>query len=96
MHYDEYLKEGFPIGSGVVESTCGHTVKDRMEGTGRRQSIEGAESTLPLRSVYTGGDWNAYWQWYMKPERIRLYGRIFKSVGIADCYYNDILENKAA
>jgi len=46
MNYDEYLKSGFPIGSGVVESTCGHTVKDRMEGTGRRWSIKGAESTL--------------------------------------------------
>ena len=96
MDYDEYLKEGFPIGSGVVESTCGHTVKDRMEGTGRRWSIEGAESTLLLRSVYTSSDWNAYWQWYMKLERIRLYGRIFKSVGIADDYYNVILEKKAA
>ena len=96
MHYDEYLKAGFPIGSGVVESACGHTVKDRMEGTGRRWSIEGAESTLLLRSVYTSGDWNAYWQWYMKLERIRLYGRVFKSVGIADDYYNDILTKKAA
>ncbi len=36
MKYDEYLKAGYPIGSGVVESTCGHTVKNRMEGTSRR------------------------------------------------------------
>ncbi len=96
MRYDEYLKAGFPIGSGVVESTCGHTVKDRMEGTGRRWSIKGAESTLPLRSVYTSGDWHVYRQWHMKLERIRLYGGMFKSVGIADDYYNDILTKKAA
>ncbi|MDM8539734.1 ISKra4 family transposase [Desulfococcaceae bacterium HSG9] len=96
MHYDEYLKAGFPIGGGVVESTCGHTVKDRMEGTGRRQSIEGVESTLPLRSVYTGGDWDAYWEWHMKSERSRLYGGVLKASGTADDYYNDILTDKAA
>ncbi|MDM8544745.1 hypothetical protein QUF90_27035 [Desulfococcaceae bacterium HSG9] len=96
MRYDEYLKAGFPIGGGVVESACGHTVKGRMEGTGRRQSIKGAESTLLLRSVYTGDDWHVYWQWHIKPERIRLYGGMFKSVGIADDYYNDILTKKAA
>jgi len=56
MKYDEYLSAGYPIGTGVVESTCGHTVKDRMEGSGRRWSIEGAEATLLLRSVYTSGD----------------------------------------
>lgn len=36
MKYDEYLKAGYPIGTGVVESSCGHTVKTRMEGSGRR------------------------------------------------------------
>ncbi|MCP4140806.1 MAG: hypothetical protein GY755_11040 [Chloroflexi bacterium] len=96
MAYDEYLEEGFPIGGGVVESTCGHTVKDRMEGTGRRWSIQGAESTLPLRSVYTSSDWNAYWEWHMKLERSRLYGGVFEALGIADEYYNDILNKKAA
>ncbi len=96
MDHDEYLKEGFPIGGGVVESACGHTVKDRMEGTGRRQSIEGAESTLPLRSVYTSGDWDAYREWHMRLERSRLYGDVFEALGIADEYYSDILNEKAA
>ncbi|MDM8543514.1 ISKra4 family transposase, partial [Desulfococcaceae bacterium HSG9] len=96
MKYGYYLKKGFPTGDGVVESTCGHTVKDRMEGTGRRQSIEGAESTLPLRSVYTGGDWELYWEWHMKPERRRLYGSVFELLGIADDYNDEILTEKAA
>ena len=96
MHYDEYLEAGFPIGSGVVESSCGHTVKDRMEGTGRRWSIQGAESTLLLRSVYTSGDWGAYWRWHMKLERSRLYGGVFKALNIADDYDENVLNNKAA
>lgn len=89
MRYDEYLRAGFPVGSGVVESTCGHTVKDRMEGTGRRWSVKGAESTLLLRSVYTSGDWDTYWEMHMKLERTRLYGRTSKALDIADDYDTD-------
>lgn len=95
MQYDVYLKAGYPIGSGVVESTCGHTVKDRMEGSGRRWSIKGAESTLLLRSVYTSGDWNEYWEFHMKKERNRLYGTILDLLDIADDY-DDSSTKKAA
>ncbi len=88
MHYDEYLAAGYPIGSGVVESTCGHTVKSRMEGTGRRWSIKGAESTLLLRSVYTSKDWDAYWEAHRKLERKRLYGNILPKLGYPDEYFS--------
>ena len=94
MCYDEYLNKGFPIGSGVVESTCGHTVKDRMEGSGRRWSIKGAESILLLRSIYTSHDWDAYWQSHIKIEREKLYGDILRAMGIADDYDTDL--HKAA
>ena len=87
MRYDDYLKAGYPIGSGVVESTCGHTVKDRMEGSGRRWSIEGAEATPLLRSIYTSNDWEAYWESHMHQERRRLYGNTFNALGIADTYH---------
>ncbi len=74
MKYDEYLAAGYPIGSGVVESSCGHTVKGRMEGAGRRWSIKGAESVLLLRSVYTSGDWDEYWKAHMSIRHCCLYG----------------------
>lgn len=73
MQYDRYLQAGYPIGTGVVESSCGHTVKDRMEGTGRRWSLDGAEATLLLRSVYTSSDWDAFWYSHMSKEKDRLY-----------------------
>lgn len=79
MHDDDYLKAGYPIGSGVVESTCGHTVKDRMEGAGRRWSIEGAESTFLLRSMYTSDDWDASWDFRMAMEKEHLYHEILKA-----------------
>ncbi|EFK10274.1 conserved hypothetical protein [delta proteobacterium NaphS2] len=92
MRYDEYLASGYPIGSGVVESTCGHTVKKRMEGTGRRWSIKGAESTLLLRSVYTSNDWDAYWENHRQQEQKRQYGKILPLLACSD----DFSKNKAA
>lgn len=86
MYYDDYLKKGYPIGSGVVESTCGHTVKDRMEGTGRRWSVDGAEAVLLLRSVYTSSDWDAYWQFHMELERSFYYHETLVALGIPDDY----------
>lgn len=80
MKYNRYLKAGYPISTGVVESSCGHTVKDRMERTGCRWSVEGAESTLLLRSVYTSNDWDAYWQSHMAIERKRLYSEVLKAL----------------
>lgn len=88
MRYDEYLAAGYPIGSGVVESTCGHTVKNRMEGTGRRWSIKGAESTLLLRSVYTSNDWDAYWKAHRELEQKRCYGSVLPILGYPDQYSN--------
>jgi len=87
MRYDEYLKAGYPIGSGVVESTCGHTVKNRMEGIGRRWSIKGAESTLLLRSIYTSKDWEAYWHSHQMQEHQRIYAEILPKLGQSDDYH---------
>ena len=79
MKYDEYLDAGFPIGSGVVESACGHTVKSRMEGTGRRWSIKGAESILLLRSIYTSHDWDSYWYSHMIIQREKKYDTVLRA-----------------
>jgi hypothetical protein len=72
MKYHEYLAQGYPIGSGVVESACSHVVKNRMELPGARWSVSGAEAILQLRSVVKSQDWDAYWAFYtshiQKPE----------------------------
>jgi len=60
MKYNEYLKQGYPIGSGVVEGACRHLVKDRMELTGMRWSVPGAQAILKLRAVSINGDWEEF------------------------------------
>lgn len=73
MRYDEYLAAGFPIGSGVAEGACRHLVKDRMERTGMRWRIPGAQAMLDLRAVYINGDWEAFQQHRIERERRRLH-----------------------
>ena len=74
MRYDEYIAAGYPIGSGAVEAACRHLVKDRMEGSGMRWKINGAEAVLQLRAMYLNGDWDDYWQHHMQCEYARRFG----------------------
>jgi hypothetical protein len=74
MRYDEYLSQGWPIGTGVVEGACGHLVKDRMEQAGMRWSKQGAQAILDLRAVRINDDWDAYWQFHRQQQHQRLYG----------------------
>jgi hypothetical protein len=73
MKYDEYLAAGYPIGSGMAEGACRHVVKDRMEMTGMRWTLKGAQSMLHLRAIYLNGDWEDYLDSYIQTEQSRLY-----------------------
>lgn len=73
MQYDEYLLEGYPIGSGVAEGACRHLVKDRLEQTGMRWTVEGAQSLLHLRALYLNGDWQPFVTHRIEQEQNRLY-----------------------
>lgn len=51
LRYGEYLTAGLPLATGVIEGACRHLVKDRMELTGARWCLSGAEAVLRLRSA---------------------------------------------
>ena len=73
MRYDEYLKAGYPIATGVIEGACRHLVKDRLERAGMRWLLEGAQSMLDLRSVHLSGLWDEFTAYRIKREAQRLY-----------------------
>lgn len=73
MRYDEYLKAGYPIASGVVEGACRHLVKDRMERAGMHWTIPGAQAMLDVRSIYVSGLWDDYQKYRIERETERLY-----------------------
>lgn len=64
LHYDEYLAAGLPIASGVIEGACRYLVKDRMDITGARWGLEGAEAVLKLRALRASGDFDQYWSFH--------------------------------
>ena len=73
MRYDEYLAAGYPIASGVIEGACRYLVKDRMERTGMRWVLDGAQSMLSLRSIFLSGLWDEFTRFRIEKERLRLY-----------------------
>jgi hypothetical protein len=68
LQYDQALAEGVPIATGVMEGTCRHLVEDRMNLTGARWSLTGAEAVLRLRALRASGDFDAYWQFHEQQE----------------------------
>ena len=60
LDYAEYLRRGWPIGTGVIEGVCRHLVKDRMELSGMRWTVAGADSLLAVRAVNENGDWEEF------------------------------------
>jgi hypothetical protein len=75
MHYDEYLKRGYPIGSGVAEGACRHVVADRLERTGMRWELEGAQAMLNLRTTVLNDEWSEFMNYRIQTEQVRLYRR---------------------
>lgn len=76
MRYNEYLAQGYPIGSGVAEGACRHLVKDRMEGTGMRWRHEPAQAMLHLRAIYLNKDWDDFIEHRIQYEQQELYGAL--------------------
>jgi len=68
MRYDEYLRRGYPIASGVIEGACRHLVKDRMERSGMRWTLEGARSMLNVRAAFQSDHWRTFLDWRIKNE----------------------------
>ena len=75
MRYDEYLKAGYPIGSGVAEGACRHLVKDRMEQSGMRWTVPGAQAMLHLRATYLNDQWDDFIEDRIQRQQSRLYGK---------------------
>jgi hypothetical protein len=77
--YQEYLKRGYPIATGIIEGACRYLVKDRMELTGARWGLEGAEAVLKLRAVKVSGDFSEYWAFYEQQQYERIYKPLYKN-----------------
>lgn len=62
--YPRYVKNGWQIGSGVIESACKSVVGRRLKGPGMRWRPHGTTAMCQLRALYKSTDrlWDQYWR----------------------------------
>lgn len=93
LRYHEYLTAGLPIATGVIEGACRHLIKDRMDVTGARWSLAGAEAVLRLRALRASGDFDEYWRFHEQQEYQRNHAARYAHstvAPLADCHLRRI------
>jgi hypothetical protein len=73
LDYPTALQNGWPIATGVIEGACRHLVKDRLDITGARWGLAGAEAILTLRALISNGDLDQYWPFHLAQEHRRVH-----------------------
>ncbi|MCA1707966.1 MAG: ISKra4 family transposase [Actinobacteria bacterium] len=82
LDYPTALHQGWPIATGVIEGACRHLIKDRLDLTGARWGLPGAEAVLKLRALLSNGDFNDYWDYHLTQEKHRVHEM---------CYQNGVI-----
>ena len=73
LRYDQYLSSGYPIATGVIEGACRYLIKDRMDITGARWGLQGAEAVIKLRAIIVSNDFDEYFKFHKRKEREKNY-----------------------
>jgi hypothetical protein len=73
LNYPQALAAGWPIATGIIEGACRHLIKDRLDLTGARWGLLGAEAILKLRALRSNDDWAQYWTFHLTQERHRVH-----------------------
>jgi hypothetical protein len=89
MDYQSYLARGWPIGTGVIEGTCRHLVKDRFELSGMRWSFDGAQVMLALRAVSLNGDWDDFQRFRRQQAHLARYTTPYPGASPEDLFLED-------
>jgi len=88
MDYAEYLRQGLPIASGVVEAACKTLVTQRMKRSGMAWRPPGGQGILTLRSLIQSERWYPAWTLlradFRKEVVVHQRSRVSESAGLAD------------
>jgi len=61
IDYERFKELGFPLGSGIIESTCKWLIQQRFKGVGMRWSERGFNHLLHLRLAWVNGTYFRLW-----------------------------------
>jgi hypothetical protein len=73
LDYPTALTNGWPIATGIIEGACRHLIKDRLDITGARWGLDGAEAILKLRAIRSNRDFDTYWNYHINQEHHRVH-----------------------
>jgi hypothetical protein len=64
MDYPQYLRHGWQIASGAIESACKTVINQRLCMGGMRWGAEGSDGVAHLRALYRSDtdQWDGYWR----------------------------------
>lgn len=62
MRYAEYVRQGLPIASGVIEASCKTLVTQRLKQSGMAWTLSGGQAVLTLRSLIQSDRWQPAWE----------------------------------
>jgi hypothetical protein len=62
MPYGQFRRQGWFVGSGVVEAGCRTVVGQRLKQSGMHWSRRGANAIIALRCIQLSGRWEEFWE----------------------------------
>jgi hypothetical protein len=81
LDYPAFLTAGWPVASGLIEGAARWLIKDRIEVTGARWGLDGAEAVLKLRALIGNGDFDDYFAFHLRQEKQRNHDSRYRSPG---------------
>jgi hypothetical protein len=79
LDYPAFLQAGWPVASGLIEGAARWLIKDRMEITGARWTLHGAEAVLKLRALAGSGDFGDYAGYHFRQEKLRTHDSLYQN-----------------
>jgi len=58
MQYQRYREQGYPLGSGIVESACKQVILARARQAGMSWRPDNLQAVLTLRAEFLSGRWD--------------------------------------
>jgi hypothetical protein len=63
MRYANFRKQGFFVGSGVLEAGCRTVVGQRLKQSGMHWTVAGANNIIALRCCFLSNRWEDFWEY---------------------------------
>jgi hypothetical protein len=72
LQYPQFLAQGWPIGSGMVESANKLVVEDRLKGAGMHWAEANVNALLALRNAVCNDRWAECWEVIEREQRVQM------------------------